>query len=94
MGAESLIYSLTIAVSQVGSAFGILHLARERGVDERVSLTVATIWLISPFSINWCFHHYSYEILPFQIIIMSCFVLGRITAAPYRYIVAVLLGFA
>jgi hypothetical protein len=94
VGGQSYLYSLTIALTQVGTAIALLHLARERGVEEPVSLAMATIWLISPFTVNWCFHHYSYLILPFQIIVATCWVLGRITSSPYRYILASLLGFA
>lgn len=93
-GSHSYLYPLTIALTQVGTAIALLHLARERGIDEPVSLAMATIWLISPFSVNWCFHQYSYQILPFQIIIVTCWVLGRVTSSPYRYILASLLGFA
>lgn len=93
-GSHSYLYPLTIALTQVGTAIALLNLARERGIDESVSLAIATIWLITPFSVNWCFHQYSYQILPFQIIVVTCWVLGRITSAPYRYLLASLLGFA
>lgn len=92
LGEQSYLYSLTIALTQTGTAIVLLYLARERGVEESASLAIAIIWLMSPFSINWCFHHYSYLILPFQINIFTCWILGRISTAPYRYIVVFLLG--
>jgi hypothetical protein len=93
-GDRSFLFPLFIALSQLGTAIALLHLARERGVDEPMSLAVATIWLISPFSLSWAFHHYSYQILPFQIVVVACWILGRVTTAPYRYFLATLLGIA
>lgn len=93
-GDRSSLFPLFIALSQVGTAIALLHLARERGVDEPMSLAVATIWMISPFSLTWIFHHYSYLILPFQIVVFTCWVLGRVTTSPYRYFLATLLGVA
>lgn len=93
-GDRSFLFPLFIALSQLGTAIALLHLARERGVDEPMSLAVATIWLIAPFSLTWAFHHYSYQILPFQIVVVTCWALGRVTTAPYRYFLATLLGVA
>jgi hypothetical protein len=93
-GGQSFLFPLIIALSQLGTGVLLLLLLRERGVDEPMSLAVATAWLISPFAVNWCFHHYTYLILPFQIVVATCLVLGRVTTAPYRHVLAALLGVA
>ncbi len=93
-GGQSFLFPLFVALSQLGTGVLLLLLLRERGVDEPMSLAVATAWLISPFAVNWCFHHYTYLILPFQIVVATCLVLGRVTTAPYRHVLAALLGVA
>lgn len=92
-GGQSFLFPLFVAMSQLGTGVLLLLLARERS-REPTSLAVATVWLISPFAVNWCFHHYTYLILPFQIVIATCFMLGRVTTARYRYVIAALLGVA
>ena len=91
-GKESWPFSLIIALSQVFSAVAVLSLMKFRHIDQDISLAVAIIWLISPFLMNWSFHHYSYLVLPFQLVILSCWLIDRISPYPSYYVVAVLLG--
>ena len=93
-GAVSLVYPLLIAMSQVGTAFLLLRCSQKAGVSETTSLTIASVWMMSPFAATWTFHHYSYLILPFQILIFGFFFFQRTAEFKHAYVVAFLLGFA
>jgi hypothetical protein len=92
VGAKSFIYPLIIATSQLATAFVLSSVLRRARVPEPASLLVAGIWLISPFSLTWTFHHYSYLILPFQLLVLTLFTFQRMQDLRRKYLVAAMLG--
>ena len=93
-GYPSLLYALFMALSQLASAIALLVLLRDAGVNRAASLAAAMLWLVSPFAVNSSFHHYSYLILPFQLLIATALVLSRIQAVRGRFAIAAALGIA
>jgi hypothetical protein len=92
VGAKSHVYPFFIAASQLVTSFGLLAVLRRARVPEAAALLVAVVWLISPFSVMWTFHHYSYLILPFQLLILTLFTFQRLHVIRRRYLVAAMLG--
>lgn len=94
VGERSLVFPLTIALSQIASSICLLHLLRRQNISEDVALAVAVIWLISPFLATWSFHRYSYLILPFQIVIATCLIVDCITHSRQRVFIVTAMGVA
>jgi hypothetical protein len=92
VGAKSFVYPLIIATSQLATAFVLGSVLRRAHVSEPATLLVASAWLISPFSLTWTFHHYSYLILPFQLLVLTVFVFQRMQELRRKYLVAGMLG--
>lgn len=94
IGAKSFIYPLIIAASQLVTAFVLVTVLRRARVPEPASLLVAAVWLVSPFSLTWTFHHYSYLILPFQLLVVTLFAFQGMHSLRRKYLVAAMLGMA
>ena len=92
VGAKSYVYPFLISASQLLTSFGLVAVLRRARVPESASLLVASVWLISPFSVMWTFHHYSYLILPFQLLILTLFAFQRMHDIRHKYLVAAVLG--
>lgn len=92
VGAKSFIYPMIIATSQLATALLLVSVLRRARVPEPASLLVAGVWLISPFSLTWTFHHYSYLILPFQLLVLTLFTFQRMHELRRKYLVAAMLG--
>ena len=71
-------YGLIICLSQIFTALVILKLARFYEIEGAVAVAFALTWLLVPFSLNWSFHHYTYALLPFQVLLASFyFIISR-----------------
>jgi hypothetical protein len=86
------IYPAIIWFSQVITAILLAKIIRFYGSGIAVGIAVALAWLLTPFSINWAFHHYTYALLPFQILIAACYIL--LTNVKSSCLIAGLLGIA
>ncbi len=76
-GEQTWAYSAFIGVTQTATAFLLFQMSKRWLLDDVQSLLLALIWLLSPFSVTTCFHHYSYLILPVQLTVVAAFVLQR-----------------
>jgi hypothetical protein len=92
-GGRGPVYALFVAASQLVTSVFLLQLLRERVMHPAMALAAALAWLVSPFAINWSFHHYSYLILPFQVAVAAAWLLRRATYWRGGYAVAVCAGF-
>ncbi|MGJ7492091.1 hypothetical protein [Variovorax sp. ZT4R33] len=93
-GGASTVYPLVISSSQGGAAFLLMKILRRAGLSDPTALAVSALWLMSPFCMTWTFHHYSYLILPFQMLILTVYLLGGPPRHTRVYLIPLLLGFA
>lgn len=75
--ANAWMYSAFIGLSQVATALLFYSMCRRWNVGALQSLLLALVWLLSPFAVTTCFHHYSYLILPVQITLVTVFFIQR-----------------
>lgn len=78
VGSQAFYYGTFLGISQLVTAWGIYQLLRGFSIDFFQALIGAFIWIFSPFSVTFCFHHYSYLILPFQITVVAALVLQQL----------------
>lgn len=78
IGTQACYYGIFLGISQLVTGWVIYRLLRGFSIDFFQALVVAFIWIFSPFSVTFCFHHYSYLILPFQITVVAALVLQQL----------------
>jgi hypothetical protein len=83
------LYPAFIWVSQVFSALVISRIFKFYGAAEASCLAISLAWLLTPFSVNWSFHHYTYALLPFQILLVACYFL-LLKKSPSNFLMCVL----
>jgi hypothetical protein len=76
-GIHAYLYSAFIALTQAATALVIFAGLRRCGLDSVQALMAALLWMLSPFAVTTCFHHYSYLILPTQISVALAWILYR-----------------
>jgi hypothetical protein len=74
-GKHAWCYSFFITASQVAAGLGLYRLLTRYGIDKLTAETISTIWIFSPFLVTNCFHHYSYSILPYQLLIICLLII-------------------
>jgi hypothetical protein len=80
-------YGAVIALIQLVSGLGIYRIIRCLGFDTVQAGCPALLWVLSPFAVTACFHHYSYLVLPYAITIGCALVLQSLhRGAPMRYV--------
>lgn len=92
--ASATAYAAIITLSQLATALVLYRLLTVLRSDRIAALAVGLLWLLSPLLATSCFHHYSYLILPAQIMIVGSYVLVTVTDDGRRSILAVGLGAA
>ncbi|BEI34789.1 hypothetical protein PHIN6_03070 [Polynucleobacter sp. HIN6] len=65
------VYTLIIIATHIVTSFYLYNLNIRLGINNISALFVSLIWVCSPFIWTSCFHHYSYLILPVQILIIG-----------------------
>jgi len=88
------IYSVLISLSQLITALALYALLILLKIERIVALSTGLMWLLSPFVWTSCFHHYSYLILPYQLVIVGAYLLVRNSVGPYNKLLIILLGVA
>ncbi|MBM3856556.1 MAG: hypothetical protein FJ390_01165 [Verrucomicrobia bacterium] len=78
IGTQAIYYGIFIGISQLITGWAIYRLLRGFLIDYFQALIIAFIWIFSPFSVTFCFHHYSYLILPFQLTVVAALVLQQL----------------
>ncbi len=89
-GSQGWFYGGIIAASQFLSGLGLRRLLPQIGAD-RTQAVMALVWIVSPFAVTTCFHHYSYSLLPYQLTIACALALiaeRRWTAALLALLIA------
>ncbi len=81
-GEQAWAYSAFIGITQTATALLIFRMSRRWSLAAVQSLLLAMVWLLSPFAVTTCFHHYSYLILPVQLTVGFAFFLQRWMAIP------------
>lgn len=76
-GANAWLYSAFIALTQALTAVVIYAGLLRARLDSTQSLLAALTWMLSPFAVTTCFHHYSYLILPTQVTVVLAWLLYR-----------------
>lgn len=79
-GASPWPYAIFIVTAQFLSSCALYRVFKALNFSEALALGGALLWFLSPFSINWSFHHYSYALFPWQVCIAVCYVIG----APWK----------
>jgi len=74
-GIHAVPYAIFIVVTQIASGYGIARLLVRVGADELQAGLAWAVWVFSVFLVTFCFHYYSYEILPYQITILCALTL-------------------
>jgi len=69
-------YTVFIALTQVFTGWIVSKLIVRLGYSEVQAVCVGLVWALSPFSVTSSFHYYSYLILPWQVAIVSAFLLA------------------
>ena len=77
-------YAALIFTSQLLTARGIYLLCRRLGTDGPQAYATCFAWFFSPFAVTYCFHHYSYLVLPVQLTVAAALVLNRLVSAPNK----------
>jgi hypothetical protein len=58
-------WGMLIGGAQAASGWGIFLLMQRFGVERSQSWAAVTVWILSPFAITFCFHHFTYLLLPY-----------------------------
>lgn len=66
-GSSKYVYGAFIAVTQIATAVALQRIFMRLKIEELPAAVISSLWLVSPFAITACFHHYSYLILPTQL---------------------------
>lgn len=69
-------YALIILMSHIAASLLIFRISSDAGTLPVSGYCLAIAWLFSPFSINWSFHHYTYALLPFQILLGAYYLIA------------------
>jgi hypothetical protein len=85
-------WSALIAGSQALAGYGLYRLLVQLAIDRTIALLLAAVWIFSPFAATACFHHYSYLILPWQLIIAGALVIQRLQITDHPWLWRALLG--
>lgn len=75
------IYGGLIALAQFVSGLGVRRLLLKLGVDAFQAWAVVLVWMISPFCVTTCFHHYSYLLLPYHLTILTAVLFQNVLLA-------------
>ena len=74
-GVHAWAYAAVIGAIQAACGWGLYRLLRAYQVEKVQAAVCGLLWMYSPFATTSCFHHYSYLILPFQLILLCALVL-------------------
>lgn len=88
------IYSVLISLSQLIAALALYALLILLRIERIVALSSGLMWLLSPFIWTSCFHHYSYLILPVQLVIVGSYFLVANSGDCDNKLLAISLGVA
>lgn len=77
-------YSALIGLLQTGSALLLYRLLVRASQNHLQALLISIVWILSPFLVTTCFHHYSYLIFPVQITLAIAFVLQGLILENHR----------
>jgi hypothetical protein len=80
-GSRAWIYGGLIAAAQFVSGLGIQRLLRGLQIEPFQAWAVALAWIISPFAVTTCFHHFAYLLLPYDLTIACALVIQRNVAS-------------
>ena len=91
-GDRSAVPYVFMSLSQLATAWLFFVACRHRGLSMSASLAGAVGWLLPALGTTWCFHHYSYLVLPVQLAIVAWSLVEM--ASDVRIAVAMALGVA
>lgn len=77
-------YSALIGLLQTGSALLLYRLLVRASQNHLQAFLVSIVWILSPFLVTTCFHHYSYLIFPVQITLAIAFVFQGLILENHR----------
>jgi hypothetical protein len=85
-------YSTLISFFQIISALSIYGILTKLRFEKSTSLAFGILWMISPYIWTSCFHHFSYTILPSQILIIGSLLLMQYSGNGKTNLLAIILG--
>jgi hypothetical protein len=85
-------YSVLISFFHVVSALALYGLLSRLKFAKSSALASGLIWMLSPFIWTSCFHHYSYTILPTQMLIIGSYLLIKLPENRKKSLLAIAMG--